>query len=402
MSFSKPSDDHNDIEKYLAVLHGEVASVLLGQRNVASGEELLDLLKFHPPRAKAGGGYLDANAADGAGYKNLAVFETLTLLLLILRRKPSINFGWRMSLQELQHSSPYRQHANGLIERAWQSIHTRSAAMRDAANLNYNTWWYTDNHAAKLHNVFPSTIHGGKSPHELVYGSKLNTDIWKTIGQRVVVKRQIRTKSQAKGRVGIWLGRNESLSAHIIAFEKNDTDVAQPPIIHTKDISTDPKPQLQNRLVTGKANIEAPGYIPFDINLEIDGNLYDIDTNNVWKDNTYKSGFAELLGAETTDHIDAPSVHQHKKVRVDPSITSITSPPPHHHHQPILMSRTATINALISVTTSQVQMDPGLLMQHTGKLTLQLGRSTRARKRHVLTNNLATFIGKLSTMSLNS
>ena len=74
MSFSKPSDDHNDIEKYLAVLHSEVASVLLGQRNVASGEELLDLLKFHPPRAKAAGGYLDAGTADATGYKKPCSF----------------------------------------------------------------------------------------------------------------------------------------------------------------------------------------------------------------------------------------------------------------------------------------------------------------------------------------
>ena len=226
----------------------------------------------------------------------------------------------------LQHSSPYRQHANGLIERAWQSIHTRSAAMRDAAGLNYNTWWYTDNHAAKLHNSFPSTIHGGKSPHELVYGCKLNLDIFKTIGQRIVVKRQVRAKSQSKGRVGIYLGRNDALSSHIIAFEKCDTDKAQPPIVHSKDISTDPKPMLHSRLLSGQANIEAAGYIPYDINGEIDGALYDIDTNNVWADNSYKSGFEELIGTPTCPVVDAePSV---KRVRFNPTPETIVPPPP--------------------------------------------------------------------------
>jgi hypothetical protein len=235
---------------------------------------------------------------------------------------------------QLQHSSPYRQHANGLIERAWQSIHTRSAAMRDAAGLNYNTWWYTDNHAAKLHNSFPNTIHAGSlSPYELVYGYKQNLDVFKTIGQRIVVKRQVRSKSQEKGRVGIYLGQNEALNSHIIAFEKQDKDRIQPPIVHSRDISTDPKPLLQKRLLQGTANIEASGYIPYDVNGEIDGALYDIDTNNIWQDKSYTNGFEELIGTPPCPVVDAePSV---KRVRFNPTPETIVPPPPSHPPQPI-------------------------------------------------------------------
>ena len=183
----------------------------------------------------------------------------------------------------LQQSGPYQQNQNGLVERMWQSIHTRSAAMRDSAGLNYNTWWWSDAHAAKTHNAMPSSVHGGKSPHEIVYGVKMNIDSFKMFGQNITVLRKKKVKEETKGRVGKWLGIDEQSKTNIIAFEKTPYDKSEPPMVRSNNVYSDKNVPLHQRLLDGLAPLEAPGYIPYDTQGEVDVSVYDVDKMTLWK-----------------------------------------------------------------------------------------------------------------------
>jgi hypothetical protein len=201
----------------------------------------------------------------------------------------------------LQQSGPYQQSQNGLVERMWQSIHTRSAAMRDSARLSYSTWWWSDAHAEKTHNALPSSVHGGKSPHELVYGIKMNIDNFKMFGQNITVLRQRNKKEETKGRIGKWLGIDEPSKTNIIAFEQTSFDKTQPPIIRSNNVYSDKNVPLHQRLLEGLAPLEAPGYIPYDTNGEVDVSVYDVDKMIMWKPVTLIEDNAQLPCTVTLD-----------------------------------------------------------------------------------------------------
>ena len=74
---------------------------------------------------------------------------------------------------KLEAAPPYRQHQNGLVERAWQSIVTMTRNWLTSSLLPSKYWWFGVKRAVEVLNMMPVKRNGTvTTPHELVYKNK--------------------------------------------------------------------------------------------------------------------------------------------------------------------------------------------------------------------------------------
>ena len=77
---------------------------------------------------------------------------------------------------DLEGAPPNRQHQNGLVERAWQSIVTMSRNWLTSSLLSSKYWYYAVKRAVEISNIMPTTHIKNKTTtiHELLYQEKVD------------------------------------------------------------------------------------------------------------------------------------------------------------------------------------------------------------------------------------
>ena len=76
---------------------------------------------------------------------------------------------------KIEASPPHRQHQNGLVERAWQTIVTMTRNWMTSAQLPAKYWYFGVKRACEVLNMMPIKRHDDiTTPHELVHNSKVN------------------------------------------------------------------------------------------------------------------------------------------------------------------------------------------------------------------------------------
>ena len=77
---------------------------------------------------------------------------------------------------DLEASPPYRQHENGLVERAWQSLVTMTRNWLTASLLPTNFWWFGIKRSVEISNIMPTNHIPNRvtTPHEIVFGKKVD------------------------------------------------------------------------------------------------------------------------------------------------------------------------------------------------------------------------------------
>ena len=76
----------------------------------------------------------------------------------------------------LESSPPYRQHQNGLVERAWQTVVAMCRNWLTSSLLLSKYWSFGIKRAIEIMNIMPCSHLKNiiSSPHELVFGTKVN------------------------------------------------------------------------------------------------------------------------------------------------------------------------------------------------------------------------------------
>lgn len=164
---------------------------------------------------------------------------------------------------DIEHAPMHSQWVNGVVERYMGTIHRRSAAMRLAAGLKHNVWYWSDQHAVTANNILPVTRHGGKSPYELVHKKKYDINKHhQTFGCAAYYKQPLHNKhaDETVGRKGIYLGKTIKGNQHIVWFPTTSTTRSS--VVYSNDVDFGNQ-DLSQQLLSGSVPLSTPGDEPF-------------------------------------------------------------------------------------------------------------------------------------------
>ena len=109
-------------------------------------------------------------------------------------------------------SAAYHQHANGVVERAMQTVWQGSEATRKGAGAPVHYWWHSLSHFVQVRNLLPSRSRGDRSPWELWWGIVVplakrisHLRVFGSLCWRFVPK-PLRGKFDDRGRPSIFIG----------------------------------------------------------------------------------------------------------------------------------------------------------------------------------------------------
>ena len=120
----------------------------------------------------------------------------------------------------LRHSPPVDQSRNGMIERAWLTLHTSAQAMRAAQRLGPKYWWWSWQHAAEIHDITRTSANVDRmSPYEARTGNSPSIAHIGSFGARCFVVDPNHKKLEMKAVAGVYVGHNKDNISHRIWFE---------------------------------------------------------------------------------------------------------------------------------------------------------------------------------------
>lgn len=177
-------------------------------------------------------------------------------------RSPAARKAYRNHNVSFECSAPGQQYYNGKVERFWRSIHSRSRAMRSAAELGYEHWYWPDPHATATHNMLPTKGNDkGCSPNRAFHGRVI--DNIHTFGRKCWALTTVaKPKSRVPGEPAIYLGYNDETRAHrLMLVPTADRDRHQ--YVESNHISLDGNNALP-AVRAGRSPLVAYDYVPYD------------------------------------------------------------------------------------------------------------------------------------------
>ena len=166
---------------------------------------------------------------------------------------------------KLQHSPPYAQDKNGLIERFWRTIGCRARAMLFARELPANYWFWAYQHAARCHSLIgTSSNEGRKSPYEMKTGLKPTDKLkqLRSFGDECYVWEPNPGKLGAHGRKGVWIGWDDTNISNTIYFPRTGTT---PQSIRQSTHIAMRNTKLPDAVLKGQLGMVFPEYTPLSV-----------------------------------------------------------------------------------------------------------------------------------------
>jgi hypothetical protein len=175
----------------------------------------------------------------------------------------------------LQHSPPYEQHKNGMIERYWRTIGCRARAMLIAGKCPNNYWFWAYQQAARCHNLLGTSANDGrKSPFEAKLGRK-PTDKMKQLrsfGADCYLWESSPGKLGEHGRCGKWVGFDDQNISYRVYFPKEKGHAPKIASMRQGQHIVMKDEKLPNTVLSGEIGMVFPEYEPFSLvdDLEVD------------------------------------------------------------------------------------------------------------------------------------
>ena len=161
----------------------------------------------------------------------------------------------------LRHSPPIDQSRNGMIERAWLTLHTSAQAMRAAQRLGPKYWWWSWQHAAEIHDVTRTSANIDRmSPFEARTGMKPDIGHIGSFGSKCFVIDPNHKKLGMKAVAGVYVGHNKDNISHRIWFEGTSSKRAS--YRESRHVWISDK-LLPLPVQKGEVGMTAPGYNTF-------------------------------------------------------------------------------------------------------------------------------------------
>ena len=173
---------------------------------------------------------------------------------------------------KLQHSAPYEQHQNGMIERWWKTLGCRARALMFAQRLPNGYWYWAYQHAARCHQIIGTSANEGDiSPYEMKTGEKPLEKLkqLRAFGAECYVWIPNPGKLGEHGRKGVLVGWDDGNQCHIVYFPATK---GHPASIRTSQHIAIKDHKLPDAVLKGEVGMVYPGVEPFspDDDLEVD------------------------------------------------------------------------------------------------------------------------------------
>ena len=171
---------------------------------------------------------------------------------------------------KLQHSPPYFQSKNGMIERFWKTIGCRARAMLFAAELPNSYWFWAYQHAARVHQLLGTSSNPDrKSPWEMKHGKKPTRKMeqLRSFGADCYLWEPNPGKLGEHGRKGKWVGWDDMNISNRVYFPGAK---GMPSSLRTGRHIAMKDSKLPTAVLKGKLGMVFPEYQPMDSDDSLD------------------------------------------------------------------------------------------------------------------------------------